>query len=173
MMNVIVNGETRTLTLVDENGADWIKDFIGNWSALNQFPTNEEGDYTADEETFAWWAKAVERQRQNEARKIELEEIHGRAYVCHALSDCGSDDLEDYQNQVADALANIQKKYELFRFADTPVGGEFMYCTESELEAAKAKFNPHSWKEISDERYKNEVELDEKRGFYLATGHWI
>lgn len=173
MMNVIVNGEVKTLSLVDENGIDWINDFIGNWGAMNQFPLDSEGNYTTDEETFAWWSEAVERQRKNEARKVELEEIHGRAYVHYALSDCGSDDLEDYQNQVFAALEEIQKKYELFRYANNPVGGEFAYCKEKDLEQMKQEFKPFSVREISDEDYKEQTELNQKRNFYLATGHWV
>lgn len=110
-MKVIVNGIEKHLNIVNENGIDFTKDFIGNWGALSdgQFTWSEEGAYVADEDTFEWWRKAIEREVSNTDKIAELKEIHGSEKVDEIVNDaaCGYNDLEDIQSAIANAINKL------------------------------------------------------------------
>lgn len=65
------------------------------------------------------------------------------------------------------------KYYQLMRYADNAVGAVFYYCNENELENVIAEFEPDDTREITKERYDEEIERNKKRAFYLMTGHWV
>lgn len=111
-MKVIVNDVEKSLNITDANGIDFTKDFIGNWGALSdgQFTWDEEsGAYIADEDTFDWWSKAIDREVSNMDRIAELKEIHDSEKVDEAVSEAanGYNDLEDIQSAIAKALDEL------------------------------------------------------------------
>lgn len=113
-MKVIVNGVEKNLSITDTNGIDFTKDFIGNWGALSdgQFTWNEEANaYFADEYTFDWWSKAIDRELSNMNKIAELKEIHGSAKVDEVIQTAaeGYNDLEDIQNAIAKALDELEE----------------------------------------------------------------
>lgn len=61
--------------------------------------------------------------------------------------------------------------YELMKSANNAVGAVFAYCTEEELEAKKASFDPDDVNEISEEEYKEEIERQHRRFMRKVTGY--
>ena len=65
----IFNNQTNTyetFNLIDINGINWVRDFIGNTGALNngQFNWDDKLDaYICDNDTYNWWQNAINKQQ--------------------------------------------------------------------------------------------------------------
>lgn len=109
MMNVLVNGEQRTLSLVDANGTEWVNDFIGNAGGFEEIVPDGEGNFTATEEAFEWWSEVVETQQALSNRIAELSERFGSEVVEKALQGTDASDVPDEQANQNAALDELEE----------------------------------------------------------------
>jgi hypothetical protein len=98
-MNIIVNGQVKTLSLIDpKTGLDWFEDFIANTDALHesdQFGYDDEALlYTCSEEVFEWWKRVALAHQAVEDRIYDLVLEHGQTAVYTALQGTDGHDLE-------------------------------------------------------------------------------
>ncbi len=62
-MKIMVNGTEKTLSIIGENGIDWIEDMID----APDFYNRETETYEMDEETYQYWLGEVSLQQQIDA----------------------------------------------------------------------------------------------------------
>lgn len=112
-MNVIINGTNAsvTLSLVDANGINWVRDFIGNYDGAFVYDA-EVNAYRADEAEVAWWSRVIERQQALDDRVVELTEAYGSEAVLEALAGVDYNDLDDYITEADAALTEAFGQYE-------------------------------------------------------------
>lgn len=109
MINIIIKDTDKqeTLSIVDQKGIDYIKDFIGNYGAFNdgQFTYNDDKDvYICDQDTFDWWSKVVSDNQALKNRLAELRETFGSDAVQEVIDQASDVELEDLALSVNNAL---------------------------------------------------------------------
>ncbi|GIO13550.1 hypothetical protein J19TS2_31050 [Cohnella xylanilytica] len=90
-------GELDTLVLMDSNGINWVRDFIGNVGALNdgQFVYDQEEDvHVVSQEDYEWWSNTIQLHQRLNDRIEELSQEHGRDAVDEALQGIDMLDLD-------------------------------------------------------------------------------
>ncbi|GBF73035.1 hypothetical protein PA598K_01320 [Paenibacillus sp. 598K] len=111
MVKVIIKetGALETLSMIASNGTDAAADMIGNHDGFGseswQFELDSDtGIYTANQETYDWWAKVLTENEELEERIEALKEEHGSEAVQEVIESAGSVDLEDHAANLNKAL---------------------------------------------------------------------
>lgn len=63
------------------------------------------------------------------------------------------------------------KYYQLFKYQNNAVGGEFAFCTSEELEEINKDFKADKIEEISRDIYDMEIERSNRKFLRIATGY--
>ena len=105
-MNIKIKetNEIKTLLLLDNNGINYVKDFIGNYDNSAFTWSEAEEIYTVDQDNYNWWHTVIANQQRVDNRIAKLREIHGYDAVDHALRDAYNCDIEDQAAYVNAAL---------------------------------------------------------------------
>lgn len=111
MLKIKINetGAMETLSMISPNGTDAAADMIGNHDGFGpeswQFELDSDsGIYTANQETYDWWAKVLMENEELEERIEALKEEHGSDAVQEVIEAAGIVDLEDHAANLNKAL---------------------------------------------------------------------
>jgi len=117
-MNIIITetNERTDLTIISDNGVNWVADLIGNTGALRdgQFVwSEEENAYIASQHTYDWWARyisdseATDDEAEALAAKLGIDEGDVRERIAEYSARWGND--ADYESHRRDAVAAMRE----------------------------------------------------------------
>jgi len=144
-MNIIITetNERTDLTIISDNGVNWVADLIGNTGALSdgQFVwSEEENAYIASQHTYDWWARYIS---DSEATDAEVEALATKlgvdiGDVRERIADysvrLGNDaDYESHRRDAIAAMREIEEEIKIYTIVNDRYGNEAAETTVADL----------------------------------------
>jgi len=98
------------LELIDKNGVNWIKDYIGNTGGFGSLQDglieyDQDNDiYLADTETINWWIDIIDRQKNVDEEIDNIRQNFGDEIAEQLISNSADGDLESTINGIEFAI---------------------------------------------------------------------